>query len=77
MPTMPTELVLTSRIDEAIRETLWNGQRIRIGGQDYVTVDSDEVPDMDDDEDVVLRGPDGVLYDVEIDVTVSTRLASP
>jgi hypothetical protein len=73
IPTEPTTADwLAHRIDVHLHDYLWNGPRIAIDGHPYDLVDPDEVPGMDE-FDVVLRGPDGTLYDVDLAVTVTPR----
>lgn len=65
---------LTRRADEHVREHLWNGPALRVDGQPFVPLDAEETAAAGSDEfDVILRGPDGALYDVRIDITVTPR----
>lgn len=63
---------LTSYITDDIFDGFFGRTSIVIGSSKYEVVGDDELPDMDDTE-LVLRGEDGALYDVEIEVTVTDR----
>jgi hypothetical protein len=45
---------------------------MRLGGEEFELVGSDDVPGYEDEDDVVLlrRKSDGQVFDVEIDVTM-------
>jgi hypothetical protein len=54
-------------------EYVWNDcWTMRLGGEEFELVGSDDVPGYEDEDDVVLlrRKSDGQVFDVEIDVTM-------
>ena len=63
---------LTSALDQHIRDGIWDSYSIRLNGVAYEPVSDDDDVQVDDGE-VVLRGPDGRLYDVDLQITVTDR----
>lgn len=70
MTTAPT----ADGLAERLREHLW-ARGATIGGAGYEPVGAQEYPraGINDARDVVLRSPDGTLWDVNIQVTISPR----
>jgi hypothetical protein len=71
-PFLPDQL--SDLLAAHLREHLWNGPAVRLGDDRFEPLDEEETAAAGGGEfDVVLRAPDGTLFDVRVDVAVAWR----
>jgi hypothetical protein len=65
---------LASALDQHLRDGIAYADSVQINGVAYEPVPD---PATGDDSEIILRGPDGQLYDIELEVTVTDHEARP